>query len=184
MTTSPRLSNNSSSRHNPTIGTSTSPNLSGAIQQGATGRTQRGKVTRTETRHHQHADAMPLRFVRSKVSGVDPLQLAISTTALAKDLLTTLQFPPAIAAVSVVLLILETVQVSPTLGAAVWFGPVGSESYSNPPTSVQNIQTNKAGCIALARRAAQILVDIDHQMRGRWDSAPQRLVQNLQKFEG
>lgn len=43
---------------------------------------------------------------------------------------------------------------------------------------------NKAGCIALARRAAQILVDIDHQMKGRWDSAPERLVQNLQKFEG
>ena len=49
---------------------------------------------------------------------------------------------------------------------------------------MQNIQTNKARCIALARRAAQILVDIDHQMRGRWDSAPERLVQNLHKFEG
>ncbi|KAF8130317.1 hypothetical protein EV363DRAFT_1432216 [Boletus edulis] len=100
---------------------------------------------------------MPLRLIRTKVSAVDPLQVAISTTALAKDLLSTLQFPPAIAAVSIVLLMLET---------------------------VQNIQTNKDGCISLARRAAQILVDIDHQMRGRWDSAPERLVQSLQKFEG
>ena len=51
------------------------------------------------------------------------------------------------------------------------------------PSVIQNIQSNKAGCIALARRAAQILVDIDHQMRGRWDSAPERLVENLRKFE-
>ncbi|KAG9311060.1 hypothetical protein JVU11DRAFT_8964 [Chiua virens] len=100
---------------------------------------------------------MPLRITRSKVSGLDPLQVAISTTALARDLLGGLQFPPAVAAASVVLLILET---------------------------IQNIQTNKVGCIALARRAAQILADIDDQMRGRWDSAPQCLVQNLQKFEG
>ncbi|KAG6374029.1 hypothetical protein JVT61DRAFT_4667 [Boletus reticuloceps] len=113
---------------------------------------------------------MPLRFIRSKVCAVDPLQVAVSATALAKDLLTTLQFPPAIAAVSIVLLMLETVQVSVMEKRVL--------------TTVQNIQTNKAGCISLARRAAQILVDIDHQMRGRWDSAPERLVQSLQKFEG
>lgn len=66
---------------------------------------------------------MPLQFIRSKVStGFDPLQAAISTTALAKDLLSTLQFPPAIAAVSIVLLILETVQVSMTLCTVVRFG--------------------------------------------------------------
>lgn len=57
---------------------------------------------------------MPLRFIRSKVSAIDPLQLAISTTALTRDVLSALQFPPAIAAVAVVLLILETVQVSVT----------------------------------------------------------------------
>lgn len=66
---------------------------------------------------------MPLRFIRSKVStGLDPLQAAISATAIAKDLLSTLQFPPAIAAVSVVLLMLETVQVSMTLCAVVRLG--------------------------------------------------------------
>ncbi|KAF8836679.1 hypothetical protein BDN67DRAFT_973870 [Paxillus ammoniavirescens] len=103
---------------------------------------------------------MPLRFVRSKTSGVtpvDPLQAAITTTAFARDLVSTLQFPPATAAISVLLLIFET---------------------------IQSIQTNRAGCDRLARRAAQILVDIDNQMRGRWDSAPELLIRNLQKFEG
>ncbi|KIK80862.1 hypothetical protein PAXRUDRAFT_764104 [Paxillus rubicundulus Ve08.2h10] len=100
---------------------------------------------------------MPLRFVRSKISGVTPapdaLQVAITTTAFAGDLISTLQFPPATAAISVLLLIFETIQVS------------------------------LIGCDRLARRAAQILVDIDNQMRGRWDSAPELLIQNLQKFE-
>ncbi|KAF9219368.1 hypothetical protein BS17DRAFT_789562 [Gyrodon lividus] len=102
---------------------------------------------------------MPLRFVRSKASGltVDPLQTAVTTTALAKDLISTLQFPPATAALSVLLLIFET---------------------------IQSIQMNRAVCDRLARRAAQILVDIDNQMRGRWDSAPELLIRNLQKFEG
>ncbi|KAF9238341.1 hypothetical protein BU15DRAFT_62547 [Melanogaster broomeanus] len=84
---------------------------------------------------------MPLRFIRSKVPAVevDPLQVAITTTAVARDLVASLQFPPATAVISVLLLIFETIQ---------------------------------------------ILVDIDVQMRGRWDSAPELLTRNLQKFEG
>lgn len=71
---------------------------------------------------------MPLRFIRSKVSCVDPLQMAISTTAFARDLLSTLQFPPAVAAVSIVLLMLETVQVSVTLNAVISLGVAESVS--------------------------------------------------------
>lgn len=57
---------------------------------------------------------MPLRFVRMKKprTDIDPLQAAITTTAFTRDLLATLQFPPVTAAVSVLLLILETIQVS------------------------------------------------------------------------
>lgn len=56
---------------------------------------------------------MPLRFVRMKKPGIniDPLQAAITTTAFTRDLMATLQFPPVTAAVSVLLLILETIQV-------------------------------------------------------------------------
>ncbi|KAG0707229.1 hypothetical protein DFH29DRAFT_823835 [Suillus ampliporus] len=101
---------------------------------------------------------MPLRFIRTKKLGidVDPLQAAITTTAFARDLLATLQFPPATAAVSALLLILQT---------------------------IQSIQVNRSGCDRLARRAAQILVDIDEQMRGRYHEAPEMLLRNLDKFE-
>ncbi|KAG2345795.1 hypothetical protein BDR05DRAFT_960075 [Suillus weaverae] len=40
---------------------------------------------------------MPLRFIRTKKLGmdIDSLQAAITTTALARDLTVTMQFPPA-----------------------------------------------------------------------------------------
>lgn len=101
---------------------------------------------------------MPLRFIRTKKLGIDidPLEAAIVTTAFARDLMATMQFPPAAAAVSIVLLILQT---------------------------IQNIQVNKSGCDRLARRAAQILIDIDEQMRGRYYEAPEALLRNLDRFE-
>ncbi|KAG2352208.1 hypothetical protein BDR07DRAFT_1616021 [Suillus spraguei] len=101
---------------------------------------------------------MPLRFIRTKKLGIDidPLQAAISTTAFARDLMATMQFPPATAAVSVLLLILQT---------------------------IQEIQVNRSSCDRLARRAAQILIDIEEQMRGRYHEAPEALLRNLDKFE-
>ncbi|KAG1758128.1 hypothetical protein EDD22DRAFT_972357 [Suillus occidentalis] len=101
---------------------------------------------------------MPLRFIRTKKLGIgiDPLQAAITTTAFTRDLMATIQFPPATAAVSVLLLILQT---------------------------IQSIQVNKSGCDRLARRAAQILIDIDEQMRGRYHEAPEALLRNLDRFQ-
>ncbi|KAJ8580996.1 hypothetical protein M405DRAFT_869063 [Rhizopogon salebrosus TDB-379] len=99
---------------------------------------------------------MPLSFARMKKLDIDPLQAAITTTALARDLMATLQFPPVTAAVSVLLLILET---------------------------IQSIQINRFGCDRLARRAAQILFNIEEQMRGRYDEAPEMLLRNLDKFK-
>ncbi|KAH7921126.1 hypothetical protein BV22DRAFT_1132533 [Leucogyrophana mollusca] len=99
---------------------------------------------------------MPLKFIRTKAIAVDPLQAAVSTTAFTRDLMSTLNFPPATAAISILLVILET---------------------------IQSIQTNRAGCDRLARRAAKILCDIDEQMRDRWDNAPALLLRNLKKFE-
>ncbi|KAG2143431.1 uncharacterized protein EDB93DRAFT_1156157 [Suillus bovinus] len=101
---------------------------------------------------------MPLRFIRTKKLGIDigSLQVAVTTTAFARDLMATMQFPPATAAVSVLLLILQT---------------------------IQSIQVNKSACDRLARRAAQILIDIDEQMRGRYHEAPEALLRNLDRFE-
>lgn len=102
---------------------------------------------------------MPLKYIRAKVKKVTPdnaLQLAIATTAVAKELANMSAFPPAQALVNIILLIFQT---------------------------VQQVQTNKEGCHRLARRAHRILVDISDQMAGRWETAPELLLKNLKKLE-
>ncbi|KAF8890621.1 hypothetical protein BD779DRAFT_1516063 [Infundibulicybe gibba] len=100
---------------------------------------------------------MPLRFVKVPRSSTnDALHLAISAATLTKELSNLAQFPPATAAVSVILLIFET---------------------------IQGVQNNKVACLQLARRCARILLDINEQMEGRWNTAPPSLLKNLEKFE-
>ena len=135
---------------------------------------------------------MALRFIRSRLptSLEDPLQAAISTTTLVKDALTGLtQFrygSPLTAPISVVLLILKTAQVSVTSWYCRLIRCYRNNVLKKPSLNVvQDIQRNQAAdCVALAWRATQILVDLDLKMRGRWDSAPKRMMQSLQKFEG
>ncbi|KAF8891032.1 hypothetical protein BD779DRAFT_1784896 [Infundibulicybe gibba] len=66
------------------------------------------------------------------------------------------QFPPVAAAASVLLLIFKT---------------------------IQGVQNNKVAYLQLARRCARILLDINEQMEGRWNTAPPSLLKNLEKFE-
>ncbi|KAF9456391.1 hypothetical protein BDZ94DRAFT_1229713 [Collybia nuda] len=100
---------------------------------------------------------MPLRFIRvPRINTQDVLHLATSATVLTRELSAMSGFPPAVAAVSIVLLIFETIQVS-TL--------------------------SDLGDIFLARRCARILLDINLQMEGRWDSAPLSLLKNLERFQ-
>ncbi|KAG6908041.1 hypothetical protein DXG01_006403 [Tephrocybe rancida] len=44
-------------------------------------------------------------------------------------------------------------------------------------------QNNKEACFRLVRRSARILLDINEQMEGRWDTAPPTLIRNLEKFQ-
>ncbi|KAJ7073266.1 hypothetical protein B0H15DRAFT_869336 [Mycena belliarum] len=101
---------------------------------------------------------MPLKLTRrvARQNSDSVLQLAVSLTALSKDLATMSCFPPATALVGVLLLIMET---------------------------VQEVQTNQEECNRLARRCATILLNINDQMSGRWDRAPQSLVKNLGRFQ-
>ncbi|TFK69796.1 hypothetical protein BDN72DRAFT_878230 [Pluteus cervinus] len=100
---------------------------------------------------------MPLRIVRiPKLTKEDVIHTAIAATSFTKDLSNLSCFPPAAAAISIVSLILQT---------------------------VQDVQSNKEACHRLARRCARILSDINDQMEGRWDTAPPLLVKNLQNFE-
>ncbi|KAG6859780.1 hypothetical protein C0995_004154 [Termitomyces sp. Mi166 len=82
--------------------------------------------------------------------------MTTTATALTKELSNMSFFPPATAAVSIVLLILET---------------------------VQSVQNNKELCFRLVRRCARILLHINEQMEGRWDTVPPTLITNLEKFQ-
>ncbi|KAF8064152.1 hypothetical protein FPV67DRAFT_1698491 [Lyophyllum atratum] len=101
---------------------------------------------------------MPLRFIKvPRINSQDVLHLALSSTSLMRELSSMSFFPPATAAVSIVLLILQT---------------------------LQGVQNNKEACLRLVRRCARILLDINEQMVGRWDSAPPTLIKNLERFQG
>jgi hypothetical protein len=68
-----------------------------------------------------------------------------------------MQFPPASAAASLLLLIFETIEC---------------------------VQTNQDACQRLAGRAAHLLFDIRDHMEGKWDNAPPQLLRNLKRLEG
>ncbi|KAJ7058118.1 hypothetical protein C8F01DRAFT_1149592 [Mycena amicta] len=101
---------------------------------------------------------MPLKLVgRHEIRNSElVLQLAVSLTSLTKDLADMACFPPATALVAVVLLVVQT---------------------------AQSVQANKEGCHRLARRCARMVLDVNDQMLGRWDSAPPSLVKNLARLQ-
>ncbi|KAI1790577.1 hypothetical protein LXA43DRAFT_890846 [Ganoderma leucocontextum] len=67
-----------------------------------------------------------------------------------------LQFTPAKAAASILLLIFQT---------------------------IQHIQTNKQDCHRLARRCLSLLVDMRDQLADHWENAPPSLIKAIKKFE-
>ncbi|KAI0077672.1 hypothetical protein K474DRAFT_1690765 [Panus rudis PR-1116 ss-1] len=100
--------------------------------------------------------AMSLRYVRSTLSGDNVLSAAIATTSITKELADMMQFPPARAAASILLMIF---------------------------TTIQSMQSNRNDCYRLARRCLSLLVDVKTQMEGRWENAPPSLLKNIARFE-
>jgi hypothetical protein len=47
----------------------------------------------------------------------------------------------------------------------------------------QDIKTNQLDCARLAQRAARMLTDIGRRMEGKWEDAPQSLLENIREFE-
>ncbi|GLB44663.1 putative thioesterase thiol ester dehydrase-isomerase [Lyophyllum shimeji] len=120
-----------------------------------------GEEIRVTVRHIRRlilsnaADTLAIVIGRSSDRAA-PTFLAVSAASLTKELASMSSFPPATAAVSIMLLILQT---------------------------VQRVQSNKETCTRLARRCARILLDINEQMVGRWDTAPPGLIRNLETFQ-
>jgi hypothetical protein len=51
------------------------------------------------------------------------------------------------------------------------------------PTNFQDIKTNQQDCVRLAQRAARLLVDLGRRMEGKWEDAPQSLLENIRELE-
>ncbi|KAF8341808.1 hypothetical protein F5887DRAFT_976082 [Amanita rubescens] len=97
---------------------------------------------------------MPLRMVRiPQVScKTDALRITLTMSMLANELSNISVFPPVVAATSILLIILQTVQ------------------------------NNREACANLAERCAQMLLDLNDIMRDKWETAPPALLRNLTKY--
>ena len=89
-----------------------------------------------------------------------------------------LQFTPAKAAASILLLIFQTIQVR---------SDVHVGQLQQAPLLIQllpqHIQTNKQDCHRLARRCLSLLVDMRDQLADHVESAPPSLMKAMKKFE-
>ncbi|PSR79848.1 hypothetical protein PHLCEN_2v6894 [Hermanssonia centrifuga] len=99
------------------------------------------------------------------------LSVALATTAVTRELADMCQFPPVRAAAGLLLLIFQTIQVSPP---SLLFTAL---------TPAQDIQTNRTECYRLARRSLALLTDLRETMHGRCQDAPPSLLLAIHKFE-
>jgi hypothetical protein len=104
----------------------------------------------------KHRPLAKLKVVKKFVSPKYTLPITVAAATLAQQLATLVPSPAAGAAVSVLLLALEC---------------------------VQKVQTNQDACWRLINRSARILLAVNGQMDGRWESAPPLLLKNLEKFK-
>lgn len=89
------------------------------------------------------------------------------------------QFPPARAVANLLLAVCEALEVRRCF-CLFPRRQVGPLTWGR---SRQGVRRNKDQCRRLAERAAGILLDVGEHMEGRWESAPESLVENLSKFE-
>jgi hypothetical protein len=47
----------------------------------------------------------------------------------------------------------------------------------------QDVRTNQQDCVRLAQRAAHLLVTLGRRMEGKWEDAPQTLLDNIRELE-
>lgn len=96
------------------------------------------------------------KISKSRINSTDVVVAGTAIARMIANISDMAQFIPARAAASAVLIILQT---------------------------VQEIDNNKVACYKLARRTANILIDLKNRMAGRWDSAPQALLDNIEEYE-
>jgi hypothetical protein len=52
------------------------------------------------------------------------------------------------------------------------------------PIQTSDVKTNQQqDCVRLAQRAARLLMDLGRRMEGKWEDAPQSLLENIRELE-
>ncbi|KAH9018940.1 hypothetical protein EDB84DRAFT_1566241 [Lactarius hengduanensis] len=98
---------------------------------------------------------MALRAVR-RSSGNNALDWVLTSSQIAASVSAMLPFPPTMAAATLLLAILQI---------------------------VNDIKANQQECFRLAHRAARLLTALGRRMEGKWDDAPESLLENIREFE-
>ncbi|KAH9017393.1 hypothetical protein EDB85DRAFT_2294882 [Lactarius pseudohatsudake] len=98
---------------------------------------------------------MALRAVR-RSSGNNALDWVLTSSQIAANVSAMLPFPPTMAAATLLLAILQI---------------------------VNDIKANQQECLRLAHRAARLLTALGRRMEGKWDDAPESLLENIREFE-
>ncbi|KAF8266686.1 hypothetical protein EI94DRAFT_1786796 [Lactarius quietus] len=98
---------------------------------------------------------MALRAVRRSTRN-NALTWVVTSTQIAANVSAMLPFPPTMAAATLLLSILQI---------------------------ISDIKTNQQECFRLAHRAARLLTGLGQRMEGKWDDAPESLLENIREFE-
>ncbi|KAI9451413.1 hypothetical protein BJY52DRAFT_1419138 [Lactarius psammicola] len=98
---------------------------------------------------------MALRAVR-RSSGNNALDWVVTSSQIAANVSAMLPFPPTMAAATLLLAILQI---------------------------INDIKINQQECFRLAHRAARLLMALGRRMEGKWDDAPESLLENIREFE-
>ncbi len=151
---------------------------------------------------------MALRAVRRGTTSKNALDWVMTSTQIAANVTVLVPFPPTMAAATLLLSILQIINVSnpsrvPShllfFGSAMRCCTLGIPSVECIPlglwvlprlaplfcthTAPQDIKTSQQECFRLAHRAARLLIVLGRRMEGKWDDAPESLLENIREFE-
>ncbi|KAI0295110.1 hypothetical protein B0F90DRAFT_1670229 [Multifurca ochricompacta] len=98
---------------------------------------------------------MSLKAIR-RSTGSNALDWMVTSTQIASNVSSMLPFPPTMAAATILLAIIQI---------------------------IADIKVNQEDCLRLAQRAARLLTAIGQRMDGKWEDAPQSLLESIREFE-
>ncbi|KAI0260478.1 hypothetical protein BGY98DRAFT_1104650 [Russula aff. rugulosa BPL654] len=98
---------------------------------------------------------MALKAIR-RSTGNNAFDWMVTSAQIASNVSSMLQFPPTMAATTVLLSVLQI---------------------------IADVKTNQQDCVQFAQRAARLLMDLGRRMEGKWEDAPQSLLENILELE-